>query len=192
MGHKIFVSYKYGDTDVYPVRRGGIVCPKPFSQDYVTEISNLIADYDMGVYKGERDGEDLSMLSEDTIARKLHDKIYDSSITIVLISPNMRVFGKLQNNQWIPREVSYSLKEITRDGKTSHRNALLCIVLPDRSGHYDYVRSMSHFDIIRHNTNNGYANMVNWDDFRCNPKRYIDDAFQRKSRVPERDIVKQI
>ena len=95
------------------------------------------------IYKGESDGEDLSQLSEDTIWNKLRDRIYDSTLTIVMLSKGMRVTWKADKNQWIPREISYSLKETSRKDKngnpvTSKTNALLAIIIPDMTGSYSY------------------------------------------------------
>lgn len=133
MGKKIFVTYKYWDINVYPMNYN----PKTKVRDYVDEIDKLLDSGD-NMYKGEDDNEDLSKLSEDTIARKLADRMYDSSVTFIMISKGMKDQTKLERDQWIPWEVSYSLKEISRGNRTSLTNGLLAIVLPDENGSYEY------------------------------------------------------
>lgn len=138
MGHKIFVSYKYADDNVKNLRYG----ENSIVRDYVTELEKRI-DSSSHIYKGESDGEDLSELSDDTIWEKLKDRIYDSSLTIVFISPKMKEENKLDRNQWIPWEISYSLKEIKRKNEagqniTSKTNAMMAVILPDRNDSYDY------------------------------------------------------
>ena len=49
------------------------------------------------IYKGEDNNESLANFKNDAIRSKLSDKIYDSSITLVLISPNMKENYKLEN-----------------------------------------------------------------------------------------------
>ena len=110
MGRKIFISYKYWDSDVYPVPM--VTEGNPKVRDYVSWLENKFKERTSHYYKGESDNEDLSDKSEEYIWSKLKDKIYDSSITIVLISPNMREPYKWEKSQWIPWEVSYSIKEI--------------------------------------------------------------------------------
>lgn len=101
MGHKIFVSYKYRDYDVAPLARHpayGYTTPR----QYVSYIDDVITRDYGHVFKGEDDNTDLRYLSEDTIWAKLRDRIYDSSLTIVLISPNMKEANISEAAQWIP------------------------------------------------------------------------------------------
>lgn len=139
VGHKIFISYKYADSDVYNITDNSDGCTV---RDYVDKIEATLDSSD-DIYKGESDGEDLSKLSEDTIWTKLKDRIYDSTLTIVMISKNMRDSLKLDKDQWIPREISYSLKEVSRVNSsgtsvTSKSNAVLAVVAPDSSNSYTY------------------------------------------------------
>lgn len=138
MGKKIFVSYKYGDDQVENLS----YYENSTVRDYVTKFEDVLDSSD-NIYKGESDGEDLSVLSDDTIWEKLKDRIYDSSVTVVFISPGMKENWKLERDQWIPWEVSYSLKEVSRKNKngqavTSRSNAMLAVVLPDSNGSYSY------------------------------------------------------
>ena len=126
MGKKIFVSYKYGDDQVENLS----YYENSTVRDYVTKFEDVLDSSD-NIYKGESDGEDLSILSDDTIWEKLKDRIYDSSVTVIFISPGMKENWKLERDQWIPWEISYSLKEVSRKNKngqavTSRSNAMRC------------------------------------------------------------------
>lgn len=166
MGHKIFVSYKYADSNMKNITgniSGSTV------RDYVDKIENLLDDSNH-IYKGESDGKDLSILEDDTIWEKLKNRIYDSTLTIVMISPNMKEPFQIDRNQWIPREISYCLKETSRinsngDSVTSKTNAMLAVVVPDKNNSYAYytykndccnsgcrvLKTNTLFDILKNN-----------------------------------------
>lgn len=166
MGRKIFVSYKYADSNVKNIT--GSVFGSTV-RDYVDKIEDLLDDSNH-IYKGESDGEDLSTLSDNTIWDKLKNRIYDSTLTIVMISPSMKELLKKDNDQWIPREISYCLKETSRvnangDPITSKTNAMLAVVVPDQNNSYDYytyknnccdsscriLKTNTLFDILKNN-----------------------------------------
>lgn len=146
MANKIFISYKYWDDSVYqhpfldkinnPSFPDLSFLAKVTPRSYVNELSKILSDY--AIQKWENDDEDLSKFKDSTIASKLRDKIYDSSITIVLISPNMKNYKKPESDQWIPWEISYSLSEYTRKDRTSKTNGMIAVILPDKYLSYNY------------------------------------------------------
>lgn len=160
---KIFVSYKYKDNNVKPLDgyapgedTGYLHSPR----HYVDYLIDLIGSEH--IYKGEKSDDDASHLADDTIDSRLKEKIFDSSVTVVLISPSMWDRTKLQKEQWIPNEVYYSLRNKTRNGRTSKANAVLAVALPDYLGNYEYAvikkncgvtqwQTSSYFHIIKEN-----------------------------------------
>lgn len=159
---KIFVSYKYKDSNVHPLSEYAPGKDTDYShtpRHYVDKIIDTIGQEH--IYKGEKSGEDIGHLADDTIDSKLKEKIFDSSVTLVLISPNMWDKSKYEKDQWIPNEICYSLRNKKRGDKTSKANAMLAVVLPDSNGSYDYAvvhyscvtqwQTGSFFAIIRNN-----------------------------------------
>lgn len=188
MGRKIFVSYKYKDNDIKEMAN---VIQPTWPCDYVDYIKDKIFSDDY-IYKGEDSDEEISLWTDDAIWHHLKEKIYDSTITIVLISPNMKEPGKWQTSQWIPWEISYSLKEMTRNDRISHSNAILAVILPDKRDSYDYYNEDDLFPIIRDNIKNGYIYVVTWDDFKKNPNEDIEIAFEHRQNTSPNKIVKSL
>jgi hypothetical protein len=218
MGRKIFITYKYGDTNVRAL-------PDIFftkARDYVDKLQSLIDKADH-INKGELDGESLEDFEDETIASSLRDKIYDSSITIVLLSPNMKTAYVAEKDQWMPWEISYSLKEHSRNGRASLTNAVLAVALPDMWGSYNYYithnaacnsRTLNTdflFQILRDNMFNirtpdtkdcngnkifyghaSYIHSVTWDDFIKDIDHYLEIATNINSNIADYKIVKSI
>jgi len=159
MGRRIFISYKYADEQVpdlnmfdetitvfgtIPSRRNTRV------RDYVDKLQEKIGNENINL--GERDGESLEEFSDIHIETSLKKKIFHSSITIVMISRGM-MSPDVEYNQWIPWEVSYSLRTVERENKTSRMNGVLGVVLPDKNNSYDwYYTDNSACNSITHHT----------------------------------------
>ncbi len=203
MGKKIFISYKYADSNVRAIQ--GI--NSTTVRDYVDILQSKI-DLSDHINKGEDDGEDMSTLADSTIASKLGDKIFDSTVTIVFLSKGMKE-NTLETDQWIPWEISYSLREQTRQGNNSKTNAMLGVVLPDQNETYDWYyrhnpdcNSITHFtgqlfEILKKNMFNikkpqtrvcngttiaegeaSYIKTVKWDNFIVSINYYIEKALE--------------
>ncbi len=217
MGKKIFVSYKYADSQVQML--DGIW--NTTVRNYVDALQDILSQEDH-INKGEDDDESMESLADTTIASKLGDKIYDSSVTIVMISKGMKE-NKPEKEQWIPWEISYSLKEQSRNGIKSKTNAILAVVLPDKYGHYDYFmepkpecnsttyKTGQIFPILRKNMFNikqpdtrecngttvyngfySYIYSVKWNEFITDIDRYIEISTSIMSNKSDYNIVKQL
>lgn len=189
MAHKTFISYKYSEA-----------------RELRDRIIDALGD-DSTYYKGE-DGfsDDMSSLKAETIKKRLSDMIYDTTVTIVVISPHMK-----QSN-WIDWEIEYSLKAISRDGVTSRSNGIVGVLM-EVDGSCDWIRNTHHnedgcvsssynenylYDIISSNRFNqdpkvyactkcqtvdaltgSYVAFVKESDFMNDPNIYVDNAFDK-------------
>lgn len=168
---KIFISYKYADKLVRQNNtcnwehwqsgyEGGNYLTVRNYVDYL--IEKVLTDH---TNKAEKDDEDMSRLVDEVIQKKLYDRIYDSTVTIVLISKNMKE-AQDEKFQWIPREIAYSLREKTREDRTSYTNGILAVILPDETGSYDH--GIKHFACVTEIQTNNFFNIISSNMFNRN------------------------
>lgn len=181
MAHKTFISYKYSESREL--------------RDRIIKALGKDATY----YKGENvDSKDMTDYKRETIRKNLADMMYDTSVTIVILSPDMR------ESEWIEWEVSYCLKKIKRQGRTSQRNGVVAVI-KKVNGSYSWFKCSEgdsikyHMnkiqDIIAKNhfnskppqkvdglydwLNGSYITFVEEGDFLNNPQKYIDNAYEK-------------
>lgn len=122
MTRKTFISYKY--SDALSVRDRII---KAMGEDAV-------------YYKGENGfSPNMSDDKDSTIWNYLKDMIWGTSVTIVVISPEMT------KSDWIEKEISYSLRKVSRDGITSRRNGVVAVIKKVDGG-YSWFKNTSKRD----------------------------------------------
>lgn len=209
MAKKIFISYKHSDNSVCPlVNKWGSQLVAT-ARDYVNIIESHFKNTGDHIYKGERGNESLAEFKRDTIRSRLAEKIYDSTVTIVLISPNMKEWGSLEKDQWIPWEIAYSLREKSRNGRPSKPNAILAVILPDRYNSYNYVKAANFgFNILKNNQNNlkynypvekllngcstSYVLQPTWTEFTTNYNGWIEAALEIRQNIDKYNISKTV
>lgn len=194
MGHKCFISFKRED-EVY---KRAIQCW--CAADKVDMIDKSL-------------NEAIDSENPDYVMRKIReDYLSDSTVTIFLIGTHSaEVLGR-EEQQYIKRELQASLY----NGEGNSRNAILGVVLPEMySAIYKgtYLCSTCHKNhnwvainddtVIKEFSRNYYLNshgncaysdddrycvLVKWDDFRINPNKYIEQAFDKR----EQDIANEV
>ena len=189
MAHKTFISYKYSEA-------------QRLRDDIIAALGD-----DATYYKGETsDSPDLTDTSTENIKRNLRNMMYDTSVTIVIISPNMK------KSKWIDWEIEYCLKNNTRKNRTSHTNGVVGVIMKYNGGydwfktatkHTDGCSSSSYkeefvYDIINNNRFNqnpkvyscnvcktvdalsgSYISYVEEETFLADPSKYIDNAYDK-------------
>ena len=119
MARKTFISYKYSEA-----------------QKLRDDILESLGD-DASYYQGETaDSPDLTGTTVENIKKNLTDMMHGTSVTIVVVSPAMK------ESKWIDWEIEYSLKEITRQDKTSRTNGVVGVIMKV-NGSYDWLVSSS-------------------------------------------------
>ena len=189
MAHKTFISYKYSEARAL--------------RDRIIDALGADATY----YKGETsDSPDLTDTSTENIKKNLRDMMFDTSVTIVIISPHMR------ESQWIPWEIAYCLKRTKRKNRTSQTNGIVGVIMKCNGSYNWFRQSVINNDgcsatsyraqfvpnIIKNNRFNqtppiyvcaqcrtvneltgSYISYVDEDSFLQNPAIYIDNAYEK-------------
>ena len=116
MAHKTFISYKYSEA-------------RRLRDDIIDALGD-----DATYYMGETsESPDLTDTSTENIKKNLKDMMYDTSVTIVILSPNMK------KSKWIDWEIEYCLKDIKRKDRTSHTNGVVAVIMKvDNS--YEWIK----------------------------------------------------
>ena len=155
MAHKTFISYKWSEA-----------------QKLRDDIIDALGD-DAIYYKGETsDSPDLTDTSTENIKKNLKDMMYDTSVTIVIISPNMK------KSKWIDWEIEYCLKNITRKDRTSHTNGVVGVIMKYNGG-YDWFKTTTEKDDGCNSSSYKEElvyDIINNNRFNQNPKKYSCDV----------------
>ena len=189
MAYKTFISYKYSEA-----------------RDLRDRIIEALKE-DAAYYQGETsESPDLTDTSTENIKKNLTDMMYGTSVTILIISPNMK------DSKWIDWEIEYCLKNTTRKDRTSHTNGVVGVIMKV-NGNYDWFKYSTDKDdgcsvwnyrlekvhnIIKNNRGNqnpqkyscpnckcidaltgSYIAFVEEDTFIDNPQKYINNAYDK-------------
>lgn len=192
MARKTFISYKYSEA-----------------QDLRDEILKSLGD-DAVYYQGETsDSADLTDTTTDNIKNNLKDMMFNTSVTIVIISPSIK------QSKWIDWEIEYCLKRIKRKDRTSQTNGVVGVI-QKVNGSYDWFKALNTqsdgctsssysetlvYDIISKNRYNqnpkvyscdtcktinaltgSYISYIREEDFLKNPDKYIENAFEKSEK----------
>jgi hypothetical protein len=202
MARKTFISYKYSEA-----------------QDLRDEILESLGE-DASYYQGETsESPDLTDSSTESIKENLKDMMFATSVSIVIISPNMI------KSDWIDWEIEYTLKEIKRGETKSRTNGLVGVVMKV-DGSYDWLISHNKkddgcnsrytdktklYNIINSNRFNNitedkyscstcksydwltgsYMSIIKEDDFLNDSTKFIENAYDKSQNLKDFDLTKE-
>jgi len=202
MARETFIAYKYSEA-----------------QDLRDEIIEKLGT-DASYYQGETaDSPDMTGETIDKIKNGLKDMIFGTSVTIVIISPN------LKQSKWVDWEIEYSLKEYKRQTTTSRTNGIIGVIMK-YNGSYDWLISQSQnsdgcttryidgsklYDIVKGNRynletddkyscpncksfdqlNGSYIALVEEESFLNNTSHYIENAYDKSKAIGNYDLTKK-
>ncbi len=200
MAKKTFISYKYSEA-------------KALRDNILKALGD-----DASYYQGEtKESPDLTDTTTENIKKNLKDMIHGTSVTIVVISPN------LNDSKWIDWEIEYSLKEITREDRTSRTNGVVGVIMK-YNGDYEWLIGKSSYndgckprtisttklyEIINKNRFNlkepnyicdqcktvnqldgSYISLIEEEYFLKDPNKYIDNAYEKSKEIELYDLTK--
>lgn len=200
MAHNTFISYKYSEA-----------------RDVRDRIIDALGD-DAVYYKGETsDSPDMTDFKTKTIREALKDMLFDTTVTIVVVSPHMT------ESKWIDWEIEYSLREYSRNGVKSSPNGLVGVIKKCDGG-YGWIKTVTRnadkcrtasfdksllYPIIVGNRcnqdpkeyacnkcrsihwlNGSYMALVEEEKFLEDPRRFIDNAFEKHQKIWNYDLCK--
>ena len=202
MARETFIAYKYSEA-----------------QGLRDKIIEKLGD-DASYYQGETaESPDLTSTSVENIKENLKNMIFGTSVTIVIISPN------LKNSNWVDWEIEYSLKEYKRGSTTSRTNGVIGVVMKV-NGSYDWLissfqnpdgcstRSIDNtrlYDIINNNRfnlnidnkyscptcktfdqlNGSYISLIEQDRFLSDPQSFIENAHNKSKSIENYKLSKK-
>lgn len=201
MARKTFISYKHSEA-----------------QDLRDRILKTLGD-DATYYQGETsDSPDISDTSTQNIKKALKDMMFNTSVSIVIISPNM------VKSKWIDWEIEYCLSEYKRKNRTSYTNGVVGVIMKIQgSTNWLKINSLNcHgsptisfrdeylYPIIKKNRynsnpqlkhcsqcntydfmNGSYITLVDEDNFLSNPQLYIENAFNKSEDISKYILTKE-
>ncbi|KDN56467.1 TIR domain-containing protein [Flavobacterium seoulense] len=201
MARETFISYKYSEAQEL--------------RDLIIEKLGKDASY----YKGETgESPDLTGSSIENIKENLKNMIFGTSVTIVIISPNIK------KSKWIDWEIEYSLKEYKRGSTTSKTNGIVGVVMKI-NGNYNWlissyqnsdgctsrsidnsylhdIKVKNRFNLITNNKyscpncktfdqlTGSYISLIEEDRFLKNPQYFIENAFQKSQNIKNYELSK--
>lgn len=202
MARKTFISYKYDES--YELR------------DKIIAALGEDAMY----YQGETsESPSLTGKTTERIRKNLTDMMYDTSVTIVIVSPN------IMRSNWIDVEIEYCLKKCTRNERTSMTNGIVGVIqkvngsylwLVNNTDKYNWhlnpqCKDFMLFPIIRKNRYNSkqhlnisgkfsqfqyceftdsYISLIAEDYFLAAPNWYIENAYSKSQNSHQYCITK--
>lgn len=196
MAKKVFISFRFSD-----------------GADIKERIVSKLTSLNIIINKSE--SVNRSSMTEDTIKRYLYEKLADSSITIVLLTPKAinyekNIISKLDD--WLYDELRYSLEDRVNNITngviavyTKEAKASLIVENGDSVSINDFnnlVRK-NMFNIksqYKHNPNinlydrdyDHYISLVSLEDFMSDPQKYIDIATKKRKEVYKYNLVKSM